>query len=290
MAVKAYAYNSKIKLTPHFSTHEFKCKCGKSHNTIISEELVAMLEKLHTTMKCSKAIISSGYRCSTHDKNVGGTGKGQHTRGCAVDICFYDKNNKPISTKVVACVAQELGFKGIANITSKYTHIHLDMGNRIYKGDEVVSFNTVTTDFYKYYKLTKAKVESIIGNKIPTAVAAKPINKKDVSIANFKWSNKYNSQVKALQKILNTKGAKLATDGIAGPKTYNELKKYTIVKGDRGPLTRWVQERLTTLKYKPGIADGICGINTVNAIKAFQKANNLAQGDLMGIDWAYLIK
>ena len=86
------------------------------------------------------------------------------------DMIYVERNpsNKPISTKVISCVSQDL-FKeaGIANINKTYTNIHIDSrtGSR-WLGNEVVSNSTVTKDFYKYYNLTKEDVERACGGII----------------------------------------------------------------------------------------------------------------------------
>lgn len=154
--IKAYVYGDRTQLSPHFRSSEFQCKCGKAHDTLISDELVSKLEELYAKLNCSKIIVTSGYRCVTHDKNVGGSGTGQHTRGTAADICCYGQDGKPISSKVVCCTAQDLGFGGIANITSEYIYTHVDVrtGYR-WLGDETVNNNTVTDDFYKYFDISK---------------------------------------------------------------------------------------------------------------------------------------
>lgn len=291
MAITAYLYMTAKQLTKNFNTKEFRCKCRLPHNFKISSELVDKLQTLINKLDCSKAIISSGYRCKSHDKAVGGSGSGAHVEGCAVDIIFYDKKNKPISSKIISCAAQDLNIKGIANITKNYDYIHLDMKGRIYRGDETKGNNTVTSDFYTYYKLTKADVypNSVTATPATSPTPTTPVNNKDTSIK-FVYTNKYDASIKELQKILNGKGGKLKEDGIAGPKTYEEVKKYIVEKGDKGPLTAWVQSRLKAKGYNPGIADGIAGNNTMKAIKAFQKANKLGQGYLGGTDWYYLIK
>ena len=97
------------------------------------------------------------------------------------------------------------------------------------------------------------------------------------------WSGKYDAQIKELQQILNVGGAGLAVDGIAGDKTFQACKKYTVRKGDTGNLIKWVQKRLGVS------ADGIAGNQTMNAIYAFQKKNGLGVGYLGGDDWKYLI-
>ena len=96
--------------------------------------------------------MTSGYRCETHDKNVGGSGTGQHTKGNAADICCYGQDGQPISSKTVCCKAQDIGFAGIANITADYQYTHVDVrtGSKWY-GDEVHGNSSVTDDFYKYF-------------------------------------------------------------------------------------------------------------------------------------------
>ena len=156
MAVKTYALSATTKLSAHFNANEFRCKCGKAHNFLISVELIEMLEKLYAALNCSKIIVNSGYRCAAHDKAVGGNGSGQHTKGTAADIVCYGQDGKPISSKTVCCKAQDLGFTGIANITAAYTSTHVDVrtGSKWY-GDETKGNNTVTSDFYSYFGIAK---------------------------------------------------------------------------------------------------------------------------------------
>lgn len=251
-----YNYTDETQLSAHFNSREFHCKCGKTHDTEINPTLVTNLEKLYRVLDCSKIVVTSGYRCPTHDKNVGGNGTGQHTKGNAADIICYGQDDSIISTKKVACKAQDIGFRGIGNIDSTYTAIHVDVrtGAKWY-GDEAVRGGTsgsVTDDFYRYY------------------------------------SDKDNSTAE-LQKILNGKGAALNVDGIAGEKTLAECRKYTIDKGDSGELTRWVQTRLNAIGFNCGTADGITGERTMTAIHSFQQAHRLGVGYLGGSDWDALI-
>ena len=251
-----YNYNDETQLSVHFNAKEFRCKCGKTHDTELNPKLVDNLEKLYRVLDCSKIVVTSGYRCPDHDKAVGGNGTGQHTKGNAADIICHGKDGSIISTKKVACKAQDIGFRGIGNIDSTYTAIHVDVrtGAKWY-GDEAVRGGTsgsVTDDFYRYY------------------------------------SDKDNSTAE-LQKILNSKGAALDVDGIAGEKTLAECHKYTINKGDSGELTRWVQARLNAIGFNCGAADGIAGEQTMTAIHNFQQANRLGVGYLGGSDWDALI-
>jgi len=161
MPVNHYDYNDSTQLFPHFNAREFRCSCGKSHETLLASELVDKLEALYTALNCSKIIVTSGYRCPEHDKAIGGTSSGQHTKGTAADVCCYGQDGQPISSKTVCCKAQDLGFTGIANITSSYQYTHLDVrtGYR-WLGDETKGNGTVTDDFYKYFGIEKAETKT----------------------------------------------------------------------------------------------------------------------------------
>lgn len=156
--IKKYESGDKSQLSPHFNVQEFRCKCGKEHEILIAEELVDKLEKLYSALNCSKIIVTSGYRCTAHDKAVGGSGTGQHTKGNAADICCYGQDGQPISSKTVCCMAQDIGFNGIANITAeyKYTHVDVRTGSKWYS-DEIKDTSTVTSDFYSYFGISKSK-------------------------------------------------------------------------------------------------------------------------------------
>lgn len=154
--MSTYQFDDKTQLSAHFNVQEFKCQCGKSHDILIDSCLIDKLEALYTALNCSKIIVTSGYRCPEHDKAVGGTSSGQHTKGTAADVCCYGQDGQPISSKTVCCKAQDLGFGGIANITSSYQYTHLDVrtGYR-WLGDEVYGTGTITDDFYKYFGIKK---------------------------------------------------------------------------------------------------------------------------------------
>ena len=154
--IKTYPFTDDTQLTPHFNAHEFKCKCGQPHDFQLADVLVGKLEELYGKLNCSKIIVTSGFRCAAHDKNVGGSGTGQHTKGNAADICCYGQDGNPISSKIVCCTAQDLGFGGIANITSEYIYTHVDVRTGLrWLGDETVSNNSVTSDFYQYFAPSK---------------------------------------------------------------------------------------------------------------------------------------
>lgn len=156
----SYKYNDTTQLTDHFNVQEFRCKCGGTHDILINPELVQKLEQLHKNLHCSKIIINSGHRCSSHDIAVGGGGTGQHVSGNAADIVCYDSFGNKINSKIVSCAAQDIGFKGIANIDKQYnaTHVDVRLAGK-WLGDEVkTTAYSVTDDFYDYYGLSKSDV------------------------------------------------------------------------------------------------------------------------------------
>lgn len=159
--IKKYECGDTTQLSPHFNAKEFRCKCGKEHDFEVNEKLV---EKLYESLNCSKIIVTSGYRCTAHDKNVGGNGTGQHTKGNAADICCYGQDGKPIGSKIVCCKAQDIGFGGIANINTSYQYTHVDArtGSKWY-GDEVHGNNSVTNDFYCYFGIQKEDMNIMKG-------------------------------------------------------------------------------------------------------------------------------
>ncbi len=162
--IKKYEFGDTTQLSVHFNAKEFRCKCGNEHSFEVNEKLVENLEKLYEALNCSKIIVTSGYRCTAHDKNVGGNGAGQHTKGSAADICCYGQDGQPISSKTVCCKAQDIGFTGIANIDTSYQYTHVDVrtGSKWY-GDETKGNSSVTTDFYQYFGIQKGGAKMMKG-------------------------------------------------------------------------------------------------------------------------------
>ena len=162
-----YKYNDTTQLTEHFNVQEFHCECGGTHDIIINHELVDKLEQLFKALDCSKIIVTSGYRCASCDKAVGGSGAGQHVNGNAADIVCYDRAGNKISSKIVCCAAQDIGFRGIANIDDTYTATHVDVRPAgTWLGDEVVTTAySVTDNFYTYYKIDKNAAKSTVNTK-----------------------------------------------------------------------------------------------------------------------------
>lgn len=115
------------QITKNFKASEFKCKC-KCGKIYIAKELVEKLQELRDHF--GKSItVSSGYRCPTHNKNIGSDNTSPHLLGIAADISVSG-----VPSEEVAIIAEQLGFDGIAFINDNY--IHLDLKGRKWYADE----------------------------------------------------------------------------------------------------------------------------------------------------------
>jgi zinc D-Ala-D-Ala carboxypeptidase len=72
------------KYKPEFTKEEFRCKCGCNQ----AEMKEDFMDMLHSARKLANRpfIITSGYRCEKHNKNVGGTDRSDHLTGNGADI------------------------------------------------------------------------------------------------------------------------------------------------------------------------------------------------------------
>jgi hypothetical protein len=79
-----WAILKKLDKVKHFKLKEFRCKhCGQLK---IDINLLLKLEEVRTAIGNKPIVITSGYRCPTHNKNVGGAKNSQHMYGRAADI------------------------------------------------------------------------------------------------------------------------------------------------------------------------------------------------------------
>ena len=80
-----YKKHSNKKVSEHFNQKEFDCSCNSCDTTLIDDQLIHALETLRRLIK--KPIhINSAYRCTEHNKAVGGAVNSQHPNGKAADI------------------------------------------------------------------------------------------------------------------------------------------------------------------------------------------------------------
>lgn len=258
MSVYVLPYNSGEQLSPHLNAQELRCKCGGTHNITVNTDLIDKIEKLISTVATIKGVpaddvhinVSSANRCKKHDINVGGSGWGMHVVGKAMDFQItYD--NQAIDARLIACIAQELGFTGIGRITSSYIHCDVgtlgEHGGKKWLGDEMVVGGTSGSiinepqTYWGYYGLKRS-------NYFKTESPAE------------------DSLEKQLQTVLNKMGENLVVDGVIGEKSLSALKKYNVQKGEKGEFIRVIQKILNDKGYDCGDADGVAGDRTIQAL------------------------
>lgn len=108
MAVKTYTKGSATQLSANFKSTEFDCHgSGCCSQTQIDEQLVKYLQKIRDHF--GKSVnVSSGYRCATHNKNVGGATGSRHAKGQAADIYING-----VTPAEIAKYAESIGILGI---------------------------------------------------------------------------------------------------------------------------------------------------------------------------------
>ncbi len=123
MAIKTYKKGIATQLSTNFKSTEFDCHgSGCCSETRVDEQLVKYLQKIRDYF--NKPInISSGYRCTTHNKNIGGATKSKHSTGQAADIYITG-----VTPAEIAKYAESIGILGIGLYeTNKDGHfVHID--------------------------------------------------------------------------------------------------------------------------------------------------------------------
>ena len=120
--------NEHRKLSVHFNSDEFQCKCGKQHSNVISKELVNKLEKLRI-LYGKIIVVNSGYRCQEHNKAIGGASRSQHMLGNAADIVINPSN--PENPDMVAVNAASQGLR--VGLYDTFTHCDVSGGKNFDK-------------------------------------------------------------------------------------------------------------------------------------------------------------
>jgi len=106
-------------LSQHFSRHEFACKCGCGFDTV-DVDLIAPLE--YVRQRSGEPItITSGCRCETYNKQVGGSPRSQHTKGRAVDIQVRN-----VPAPLVYALLNSSPFKDDISLGKYDTFTHID--------------------------------------------------------------------------------------------------------------------------------------------------------------------
>ncbi len=201
MAIKTYVKGTATKLSDNFKSTEFDCHGnGCCLSTLIDDDLVNYLQKIRNYF--GKPVnITSGYRCSTHNKNVGGATGSRHTKGQAADISITG-----IKPAEIAKYAESIGILGIGlyETNSDGHFVHIDtrttksfwygqaeasrstFGGTVIKNEEEKKIDTskvvtsaadpqVIWNFFKSQGLNDFGIAGLMGN-LEAESGLKPIN------------------------------------------------------------------------------------------------------------------
>jgi hypothetical protein len=255
MAVKTYTKGTSVKLSANFNSSEFDChgsKCCSS--TLIDEKLVTYLQRIRSHFN-KPIIISSAYRCATHNRNVGGATGSRHSKGQAADIYI-----KGVSPAEIAKYAESIGVLGIG----------------LYETDKDGYFVHIDTRTSKYFWYGQAQAyRSTFGSK------TEHVSSKTEHVSS---KTKYSPTVLEWQKAAIADGFSFpmyGADGIWGSECEN-VAKNAICK----MRNVYKYKNLTKLVQKiVGVnADGMFGSKTKLAVVKWQIKNGLVANGEFGIN------
>lgn len=112
-----------IKIAKNFTLNEFQCPCCK--RVMVHPKLLSMLQKLRDLTK-GPLYITSGYRCKSENRRVGGVPNSYHLYGMAADVY-----SKTVTLDNLLDLAAEVGFTGIGYYRFK-GFLHLDIREKPY--------------------------------------------------------------------------------------------------------------------------------------------------------------
>ena len=197
--MKSYLRGSKSKVADNFTVREFECKCGKCKTTLIDSKLVTYLQLIRNHFG-KPVVITSGYRCATHNKAVGGAVKSNHMLGKAADIIIAG-----VEPKEVAKYAESIGVKGIG-VYKTFTHID------------------TRANKYFWYDGGASNVSTFTPSNSLTNSGVATVSKITVSLPTLREGNK-NKYVGILQALLGIEvTGSFDKDTLAAVKDYQKQK------------------------------------------------------------------
>lgn len=183
--IKTFINGEKVKLSKHLNSYDFRCKCGELHKIKIDTKLVDILEGLFNELNADSIQVISGFRCKKQDIKVGGSGKGYHTKGKAVDV-YYIKDNKRIYSSTL-CITLEnmnfyqgIGYRSGGSLDSKgNTHIATRLTQSFINEASKTPTKPCCKSWYKYFKveyktLTTMNIRKNPGTKYEIVKRYKP--------------------------------------------------------------------------------------------------------------------
>lgn len=118
MDMHTYPRGADVQLTAHIHLREVECRCGRCPDTPVDLDHLHRLEELRADLGGHPMIITSGYRCPTHNAAVGGHPTSEHMDGTATDVVVHG-----IAPDTVADRAEALGLAGGIGRYDAFTHL-----------------------------------------------------------------------------------------------------------------------------------------------------------------------
>ena len=117
-----------MKLSNNFDSSEFECQGVEccNHSAPMDRVFIERLQRLRDAIGSSIS-VSSGFRCRTHNKSIGGAKNSYHALGLASDI-----KCSSLSVDNFAVIAKK-HFKGVIIYP---TWVHVDDRAKRYHGDK----------------------------------------------------------------------------------------------------------------------------------------------------------
>ena len=221
MAIKTYKKGSTEKLSANFKVYEFACEGSGCCSTVqIDEQLVRYLQQIRDHFGAA-VIITSAYRCATHNKRVGGATGSRHAKGQAADIQV--KGVKPAE---VAKFAESIGVLGIGLYETAKDGYFVHVDTRTTKSFWYGQAQEPRSTFGGYGLAQFVKdVQAACGAAVDGKAGPETLSKTVTISATF---NRSHAVVKAVQKRLAAlEYAEVgAVDGVAGAKFTSALAHF----------------------------------------------------------------
>ena len=113
-----------MKLTKNFYLQEFQCKCGCE----MPQDVLVNIQKLASQLQTLRNALgkpidpSSGYRCESHNKAIGGAENSQHIYGMAADIKVKDTSPKKVAATIERLISDGNMLQGGIGIYKGWVH------------------------------------------------------------------------------------------------------------------------------------------------------------------------
>lgn len=112
-----------MQLSKHFRAEEFECRhCNQG---TVHPHIIAILELVRHYFQ-QPVYVTSGYRCTTHNHNVGGAPRSFHLSGQAVDFAVADIKPHVVAEFLREVFPNDYGIEAYENAG----FVHVDLGEK----------------------------------------------------------------------------------------------------------------------------------------------------------------